>query len=740
MIRSLLCIVVLWAAASLYAQREEPRSIRIRPVQSGISLDGVLEEKDWQTADAATRFWQRFPFDTTRADLPTEVRILYDEEHIYVGAVCYHPAGMEYVTESLRRDFHSSASDAFYFVINPFNDLQSGVYFGVNPFGSQTEALIQNGGTSSSRHMEPVNRSWENRWFAEVKRHPDRYVVEMAIPFKTIRFSENLDSWRVNFCRVDFANNEYSNWNHIPKNFSFSSLANTGIMHWEESPPKPGSNISLIPYLSGGIATSDEPGENVHFPAGMGGDAKVALSTSLNLDLTVNPDFSQVEVDEQVTNLDRFEIYYPEKRQFFLENDDIFSQFGESTTRPFFSRRIGLAYDQEQERYVQTPILFGARLSGKLNQDWKLGVLNMQTAQVPESYSAATNYTVATVHRRVFQRSGVAAFLVNKSPIAALSGHCDSCATDHFNRVGGVDYTIASADNFWTGKVFYHQSVDEQNLSNTYAHGGKIQYSDGHFKVGWEHQLIGDHYNAEVGYVRRTGYKRIDPIIGYTFYPRNNGMIVRHGPELELQQLHSNSLGLADREITLRYQATFRNQSSFYLSANHMYVKLTRDFDPSRSGGIRLPAGSDYSWWYFFSYYRSDPRRPFTYGYRAQWGGFYTGSYLNGSVNAAYQFRPFGYLALELNRTQVNQPPPYNSAVHWLAGPRLELTFARNLYFATLVQYNTQLDNMNINARLQWRYAPVSDFYIVYTANYRISEFGGQSRAIILKLTYWLNV
>ncbi|MCP4311640.1 MAG: carbohydrate binding family 9 domain-containing protein [Bacteroidetes bacterium] len=725
---------------TLYAILVEPRVVNISRSSSSITVDGLLDEPVWLTAEVTTDFWQRYPYDSSYSDLSTEVRVTYDDKFLYVGAVCHTKHQKDYVIESLRRDFKGTGNDAFYFIINPFNDRMSGYYFGTSPYGVQSEAIIQNGGASVSRYTVSTNPSWDNKWYVEVKQYEDRWVAEMSIPFSTLRYKEGVDQWRVNFCRNDYGHNEYSNWNHIPRNFSFSSLANTGIMTWDEAPKKPGSNISVIPYSKTGVAKNYEEGTPAQWLKGLGGDAKIGLTSSLNLDLTINPDFSQVEVDQQVTNLDRFEIYFPEKRQFFLENNDLFSEFGVRQARPFFSRRIGIAYDEELGKYVENPILLGARLSGKLNQDWKIGVLNMQTTQDSESATPSTNYSVATVHRRIFERSTLAAFLVNKDPIQALSGECDSCNFDTFNRVGGMDFNLASADNWWTGKVFYHHSFDEVKTKNSFSTGAELKYDNGNLSAEWTHQLVGDGYNAEVGYVRRTGYKSFTPQLKYTFYPKRMKFIIRHGPQLQLDQLHSDGFGKTDQEFTIRYTARFRNQSSVYLSLNKAYLQLTDPYDPSNSEGLEYEAGEEFNTWYLFVYYRSDSRKPLSLSVMSMVGGYFEGESYSVSSDLEYQFRPYVNLSLDATYNKVIQPVPYSSVDYWLLGPKLDITFTKDLYLATLVQYNSQRENLNINARFQWRYAPVSDFYLVYTDDYFTNTLAPRSRAVILKLTYWLNV
>jgi len=734
----LICISVL--PGNAYASLLEPRVLEISRARSEIRVDGVLDELTWENARPAKGFWQRYPYDSARSEQSTQVKVSYDDNFLYLGVICHLTGENEHVIKSLRRDFRDRGNDAFYFIINPFNDRMSGYYFGTSPYGVQSEAIIQNGGAKQGRDANITNQSWDNKWFVEVTRHNDRWVAEMAIPFSTLRFKEGVDHWRVNFCRIDYANNEHSNWNHVPRNFAFTSLANTGIMHWDEAPVKSGTNISLIPYASTGIAKDYEEGTPDKWLRGLGGDAKIGLGSSLNLDLTVNPDFSQVEVDQQVTNLDRFEIYFPEKRQFFQENNDLFSEFGTQETRPFFTRRIGITYDENQDQYVENPILFGARLSGKLNQDWKIGLVDMQTAQDPASMTPSTNYAVATVHRRVFERSTLAAFLVNKDPVASFSKECDSCDFNSFNRVGGLDFNLASADNLWTGKVFYHHSFDEMASANSFSHGLNTRFDNGAIFGEWEHQVVGAGYNAEVGYVRRTGYKNFNPQAGYTFYPAKLNSIVSHGPQIQLEQLHSDGYGMTDQEISLRYKLVFLNQSLVYISANRVYLKLTDPYDPSNSDGPAYLEGDEFTYWYLFTYYRSDRRKALSYTFMGMMGGYFEGERYSINGELEYQFRPYVNLSLDASYNRVIQPLPYNSANYWLLGPRLDITFSKTLYLATLVQYNTQKERLNINTRFQWRYAPVSDLYLVYTDDYFTNHLAPRSRALILKLTYWLNV
>ncbi|MCS7074962.1 MAG: carbohydrate binding family 9 domain-containing protein, partial [Bacteroidia bacterium] len=310
--------------------------IKIKRTSQAILVDGVGDELAWQFSDVATNFQQNFPFDTSLALSQTEVRLLFDDKNIYVFAICYDTLPGDYVIQTLRRDFSYPVTDAFTVIFDPFNDQTNGFSFGVSPMGVQREGLIARGGGQG------VSTDWDNRWFSEVKRYEDRWTAEMAIPFKTLRYKQNSTHWKINFTRNDLKRNESSTWARVPRNFNIASLVFCGELLWESPPPKPGLNLSLIPYLIGGYSESFSPTKPADFTKNIGLDAKISITPGLNLDLTINPDFSQVEVDRQVINLTRFSIFFPERRNFFLENSDLFAQFGFRQIRPFFSRQIGL--------------------------------------------------------------------------------------------------------------------------------------------------------------------------------------------------------------------------------------------------------------------------------------------------------------------------------------------------------------------------------------------------------------
>ncbi len=291
-----------------------------------------------------------------------------------------------------------------------------------------------------------------------------------------------------------------------------------------------------------------------------GGDAKIAITPSLNLDLTVNPDFSQVEVDRQVTNLSRFELFFPERRQFFLENNDLFGTFGFPNSRPFFSRRIGIARgtltrigtDGDTLRYssaVNVPIRFGARLSGRLDKNWRVGLLNMQTARVGSIDLPAANYSVGVLQRKIFSRSTIGAVFVNKQNFLSNEQQGLPSSPAAFNRVAGLEYNLYSKDNKWEGEFYYHRSFSPQEAStDAQTAGASLSYTDRRWEIQVNGQYIGSNYRADMGYVPRRGVINSFPEIQYKIYPKNPNVA---------KVLNLWGFGM-ENEFSANYQPDFR--------------------------------------------------------------------------------------------------------------------------------------------------------------------------------------
>jgi len=678
-------------------------------------IDGILDEELWSKAEKTSPFFRITPIDTGYAIAQTEVMVAYDDAFIYMGIICYDPSPGRRPAESYRRDWSFNRNDNFFAAIDTYNDQTNGFAFGVNAVGGQWDGMQSNGGK--------VALDWDGKWYSAVQNYEDRWVAEFKIPFRTIRFHEGDTEWGINFSRLDLKTDEKSAWAPVPRQFASATLAFTGTLALESPLPKSGVRFSLIPYVSGKATKDNESGNPTAYKANAGLDAKVILSTSMNMDVTINPDYSQVEVDRQVTNLDRFEIFFPEKRKFFLENSDLFANLGDQNLRPFFSRRIGL----------NQPVIAGARLSGSAGENWRIGLMDMQTAATDE-YSA-DNFSVAVLQRKVLSRSNVGAFLTNKQVISSPN---DSTSYYDYNRVAGGEFNFASADNNWTGKAFYHYSFNPGPSGNRFATSAMVAYNTETFSAGWNQAYVGANYLAEMGYVRRNAYHQSNPSVGYKFYTMSE-RIVSHGPDLEADIIFDPNLNLTDREIELGYSLTWRDRSSISLGVENSYIMLLEPFDPTHTGGVEIPAGSEFNENEVSLKYMSTMKRLFTFMAATRYGGFYGGTRASFEAEINYRVQPYGSLSLVAAYNKVLMPDPYTSADLVLVGPKLDITFTEKLFFTTFVQYNNQIDNVNVNMRLQWRYAPVSDLYIVYTENSYPSGWTTKNRGIAVKLSYWFN-
>ncbi|TVQ05258.1 MAG: hydrolase [Balneolaceae bacterium] len=691
--------------------------LNIQKMQGTIQLDGVIDEEDWLRADVADNFFMVTPYDTSYSEAKSEIRMTYDEDALYLSLVFFDVLeDASRVVESLRRDFSFGTNDNFLLFLDPFNDLTTGFSFGVNAAGAMWDGTMSNGAA--------VDLAWDTKWEVVTRDYDDRWVAEMRIPFKSIRYKAGLDRWNINFSRLDLSINEKSSWAPVPRQFPTASLAFTGTLQWDEPPPDPGLQLSVIPYIFGSASRDFEAGTEARYRTDFGLDSKVALSSSLNLDLTYNPDFSQADVDQQITNLDRFELFFPEKRQFFLENSDLFANFGTQTIRPFFSRRIG----------IDAPVLAGARLSGNPGQNWRIGVMNMYTEET--DINPSSNFFVATAQRRVFTRSNISAIFVDRQNIRKP----DLWEGSSYNRTGGLQFNLASQDNFWTGRVFAFRSfTDGLDQGSEFSQGVELNYNRQKYQIRLDQYYVGDNFVASAGFIPRTDFIQVRPRFTYRFYPSQSS-IEQHGVNLQFNSFFAPSdFNNTDRVTSLGYYVTFHNLSRVDVMMNHNFVELRRDFDPTNTGINFLMAGTDYSWYDVLAQYRSDTRKLLRYTLGAGTGGFFNGNrwFVEGDLN--YRFQPYGSVSMFVSYNYLDLPAPWNQNSFWLIGPKIDITFTTNLFFTTFVQYNEQLDNLNINSRFQWRYSPVSDIFIVYTDNYFPETMDARNRAVVFKMNYWFN-
>ena len=707
------------------------KKVNVSYITEEIKLDAVLDEASWYKKKPATDFWQYFPTDTLQAINQTEITMLFDDHNLYLGIKVYS-SGNNYIIPSLKRDFRAGGSDNITLLFDTYNDGSNAFLFGTNPDGVMREALVSGGG----KELRGFTSSWDTKWESVTKQYDDYYISEWAIPMSAFKYKEGETRWRFNSYMFDTQSNERTTWFQIPQNQYIFNLAFMGDMVFEKPLGKSKTPISIIPYINT-IAVNDYEENKEFFELKAGGDAKISISNSLNLDITVNPDFSQVEADQVVTNLTRFEVNLPEKRQFFIENSDLFADFGNSLdANPFFSRRIGIAKDIT-DTYIENDIIGGIRLSGKINTNFRVGLLNIQTKNDSENEIGGNNNTVLALQQKVFSRSNVSFLFINRQD---TSNKDFIIAEEKYNRVVGIDYNLANIDNSWNGKFYAHKSFTPNLDSKNYSTGARLDYSSKKWRFRTSGLYIGENFKSDLGFIRRTDIFKIDPKAEYLLFPKQ-GKINRHNfnvvpiivwkPELNFQ--------LADYNIISSWNAEFNNTSRISVSIFNRYIYLFEEFDPSFSDGLALAMNTDYTFSSIEFNLQTDTRKPFSFKIKPSMGQFFNGFKYTFDTEINYRVQPKFLFSIRARYDKIELPKPYSNNNIWLVSPKINITFTKFLYWSTLVQYSSLQENLGINSRLQWRFAPLSDLFLVYNDNYFTdSEFAPRFRSINLKITYWL--
>jgi len=726
--------LILFALFSFFIGFSQSKSFVVKYINTPIVLDGNLNESVWKDAQSATNFWQYFPVDSVQARQQAEIKMLFDDNNLYVGIKVNAPDN-DFIVPSLRRDFRAGGSDNISLIFDTFNDGTNAFIFGTNPEGVQREMLLSGGGSD----IRNFNMAWDTKWKSKTKIYDTYYIAEWEIPLSAFKYREGETKWRFNSYHFDTQDNEQNTWINVPQNQFFFNLAYTGDMIFEKPLGNSKSPVSLIPFING-ITSKDYENNETATDFKFGGDVKFTINNSLNLDLTVNPDFSQVEADQLVTNLTRFEVFLPELRQFFIDNSDLFSDFGNSRdANPFFSRRIGLGTDLDGNT-IENDIIAGVRLSGKVNNNLRIGILNMQTAEDKANEIPTTNNTVVTAQYKMFSRSNISFMLINKQP----TGNNDFIANeDTYNRVFGIDYNLASSDNTWVGKYFFHKSYSPNVNSKDISAGASTEYSSKNLNVRLSGVFVGDNFRSDLGFIRRTDIFKINPQVQYSIWPKEKN-VQKHSFSVTPIFIWKPTLDFESSDYTIitRYEANFQNTARLNFEMFNRYTRLYDEFDPTGTdGAVPLPANKNY---YYTSYgvsYRSDQRNTFSYNISPSIGKFYNGEKYSISSQMTWRIQPHFSGSIQINYDKINLPKPYASANIWLIGPKFDITFNKDLFWATFVQYSSQSNDFSINSRLQWRFAPLSDLFVVYNDNYFTENvFAPRVRALNVKLTYWLNI
>ena len=709
------------------------KTVRAARAELAVTLDGSLDEPAWQDAPVLLGFIQKDPQEGQPSSERTEFRVLYTATTLYIGVICYDSSPGEILATERRRDDSLQNDDTITLVLDTFHDHRNAFLFRTNPLGTQYDALITDEGNT-------VNANWDEKWEAASGITPGGWMTEIAIPFKSLRLSEeNGHSWGLDLERIIRRKNESSYWNNFRRGFSLESLSQAGHLDGLEN-IESGLRLRVKPYLLGGFSrSSNQFGSDLDNASDVGVEVlKYRITPSLTADLTWNTDFAQTEVDDQEVNLDRFPLFFPEKREFFLEGAGIY-EFGltrsEGITdmKLFHSRTIGLTPDR-----LPVPIRAGARLTGNL-QGFTLGIMNVQTdsQKVEDTQIPASNYGVVRIKRNVLARSTVGFFLLNR----------ESGGSKDFNRVYGVDanfvfYRYLTVAGLW-GKSAQPGVIDQDWVSS-----GMLKWESDFLMADVDYAFIEPNFRDDLGFINRTNTRRITS--AFSIRPRPNSNLIRQiSIEPRVDYVTDNNWKLQTRIMHFTPRIFFQSGDMFFIAPHRRFerlqrpntlrrkvVEVTPEGERRREALLTIPPG-DYSWTYLNITYNANPARRLsgTLGIKPS-PGYYGGDLTewnispvlklsdNLSVGVDYKINQFDFDKVAFTDHVVNFKVNYNFSNDWLT--------------TTTFQYNNSDSFAGLNFRLNYIFRPGDDFFLVYNEGHRLDDvFRDQKDRILqVKLTY----
>ena len=699
-----------------------------------ILIDGIDNETDWKIAEIKSNFWQWFPTDSLKALNQTEIRFLYDSNNIYVFIKCYEDKNNTIIS-SLRRDM-GRFSDFFLFTLDTFNDLTNAYAFGGNSVGVKKDEIIFNGGRTLGKDS---NWDWDAKFDLKTKVYENFYTAEMKIPLSSIRFSNNSKLWKYNVYRRRINDNEFSTLFRVPQEQSFINLSYSKPLIFEKPLGKSKTPITIIPYINLLKSNNFEIGRKTN-DFQYGGDGRIYIGTGLNLDVTINPDFSQIEVDDQIINLTRFALRLPEKRQFFIQNSDLFSGFGDIyENQPFFTRRIGVTKDINGNT-IQNKIHAGIRLSGKLTIKLRVGLLNMQTAEDEMNLIPSNNNTVLSFQQSIFSKSNFKFLFVNRQKTGKNNSLLNQ---EKYNRVLGFDYNFISKDDKIRGKVFFYNTFSPSVNKEGFSTGGWFNYNTRNNRFRTAFFKTTPNFTSDLGFTRRTDFKKNYTSYNRVFYPKSKSLqSIEFGPQLYYIDKPGLNNQVTDRRLSANLSFNFKNMSGIDFEFSNSYIFLENNFDPTGANENSPINRGEYETRQIEIEYGSTNRKKFRFKSNINIGGYFNGEKYSISNDFNFRIDKLMQASLKFRYDKIDLPDSQNSVALFLISPKVDFTFSKNIFWATFVQYSNFSNSLGINSRFQWRFAPLSDLFLVYTdnSNYIENDFIPNFRTVNLKITYWINI
>jgi hypothetical protein len=675
-----------------------------------IDVDGRLDEDDWRDAPVATGFLQRSPNPGEPASERTEARVLFDERNLYVGVICFDSEPQHMIAKDLRKDFGTQESDSVAIFINSLNDNLSGIHVSTNPAGARFDM-------QSSKDGDESNVDWDGVWDVKVTTSEQGWVAEFVIPFKTLRFNrDGSGEWGFNVLRRVRRRNEESNWTPIPLRYRMARASTAGTLRGVAG-VRPGRNLKVKPFVTSMFRDLPSPGAPRRDRDMDGGiDAKYGVTRSLTLDLTYRTDFSQAEVDQQQVNLTRFSLFFPEKREFFLENRGAFtvatapSGGADSNLIPFFSRRVGLGADGSP-----IPILGGARMSGKAD-NYDIGVMTMRT---DDTASGPGN---------TFVVGRVAKHLRRNTWIGALTTSRASSRSGDYNRVYGVDANVRITERLEAASFVYRSDTPGRRGDNN-AGLVRVQWKDDDLTARTQYDILQRNFNPEVGFVRRPDTAHT--VAGFSWLPRRQRGFVQNFVLGHDFNYYATSAGdIYSRQHSFSTGVDFRNGGYVHLRTDSTFDRLVQPFRLSPQ--LAIPVG-DYEYDVVAVDVSTDKSRVVSGSVQATRGEFWDGD--RSSTGGGIDLKPSRHVNMNVTLSRDHITLPRGTFDATLIGTRLLLAFSSRMFLHTFVQYNTSTRQFSSNTRFNLIHRPLSDLFVVYNDRRDTLTNLPLERTLILKFT-----
>ena len=739
----LFSFVLLDSTAAQVGENGLP-SVQAVRLEQPPELDGFVNEPLWQQIQPATDFTQQNPDEGQPSTERTEVRLGFDAENLYVGIICFDSRPGEIVITQNRRDAQLTNTDAVQILLDTFNDGQNAFIFGTSPTGIEFDAQVSKAGQQRGGQGGParaggggggaqrggaaaMNLNWDAVWSVRSQITERGWESEMVIPFRTLRYQPGSGSWGLNVFRNLRRRNEQSFWAPVSRAFEFTQITQAGTLSGLETTTQ--RNLKLLPYVLGGFTHDFQRVEDQkQFERDAGLDLKYSLTPSMTLDATFNTDFAQVEVDDEQVNLTRFDLFFPEKRPFFLENAGFFEFGAPQETEIFFSRRIGI-----DENGNQVPIDAGARISGKMGP-YQIGFLNMQTRSVDDAVPS-NNYAVARFSRELPNRSSVGVIGVNRQSTSPFEGGRE------FNRTYGVDANVGFGQ--YANLFNYVAKTKTPGVENSdHAYASSFQFNDSVHQIEAGFSEVGHNFNPEVGFVRRLGYRKADYSYRHHFYPQS-GPIRSIEPHFGHTKWYT--LGSNDKESGFEhyhFDSRWQNGGRLGVAWNRNFERLDEPFEVSR--GIFLPVGG-YAFNEIIANYGTDPSATFFLDGTAAIGDFYSGTIRTMRFQGGYRRgRNLTWIGSWVRNFIKLPVGDFNTD---LVGLRFNWSFTPKSFLQTLSQYNSQTRQIGHNIRLGLLSTSSTGLFIVFNTATSTRDYFDphdvqrrtMSRALFVKFNYLLD-